>query len=311
MSNFPGLPARTRVVGRALLWTVMLLLAGGVVIVGEQEASATHLGDPRIVAAGDIACSTNHANYNGGEGTATQCRQKHTSDLLLALDPDNVLMLGDGQYSVGSLTQYNASYGPTWGRLKSVTYPTPGDHEYQSGDADGYLQYFGVQPYYSFDIGSWHWISLNSELSHVPMAEQLPWLQQDLAATDQPCIGAFWGSPTFSSHERGNNPAYRPFWDALYAARADVVLAGDNHHYERFAKQAPDGTAASDGIRQFVVGTGGRSLYPFGTVQPNSEVRGETFGVLEMRLGAGDYGWQFHTESGGTFSDSGTTACNA
>jgi hypothetical protein len=136
-------------------------------------------------------------------------------------------------------------------------------------------------------------------------------LQQDLAATDKPCIGAFWGAPMFSSSSRGNNFAYRPFWDALYAAKADVVMAGDSHHYERFAKQAPDGTAASDGIRQFDVGTGGRSLYSFATVQPNSEARGMVFGVLELRLGATDYGWQFHTESGGTFSDSGTTACNS
>jgi hypothetical protein len=303
-------PRVRRRVSQSLLWAVTLLIAGGIVVAGVPGASATHLGDPFIVAAGDIACPTTHTSYNGGEGTATQCRQKHTSNLLTSLNPDHVFMLGDGQYTLGSLPQYQAVYDPTWGRMKSVTYPTPGDHEYQSGNANGYFQYFGVAPYYSFDIGSWHWISLNSELQYEPIAEQVQWLQQDLASTDKPCIGAFWGSPAFSSSSEGNNPAYRPFWDALYAAHADVVMAGDYHHYERFAKQAPDGTAASDGIRQFVVGTGGRSLYSFTTIRPNSEVRGKVFGVLGMRLGAGDYSWQFHTESGGTFSDSGTNACN-
>jgi acid phosphatase type 7 len=288
-----------------------LLLAAALTVVGSEESSAALAADPVLVAAGDIACSTALRGYNGGEGTATECRQKHTSDLVLSLNPDHVLMLGDGQYSIGSLRQYEASYDPTWGRVKSITHPTPGDHEYRSGSAAGYYTYFDVQPYYSFDIGSWHWISLNSELAYVPIAEQVQWLQQDLASTDKPCIGAFWSTPAFSSSGKGNTTAYRPFWDALYAGHADVVMAGDSHHYERFAKQTPDGSAAGDGIRQFVVGSGGRSLHSFSTVQPNSEARGRVFGVLEMTLGAADYSWQFRTESGGTFTDSGTTACNA
>jgi Ca2+-binding RTX toxin-like protein len=266
-------------------------------------------GDPVIVAAGDIACPNTIAAYNGGEGTATQCRQKHTSEMILGAD--HVFVLGDGQYPTGSLSQYRAVYDPTWGRMKSVTHPTVGDHDYQSGSPAGYFSYWGVNPYYSFDIGSWHWVSLNSEIDHTAGSAQEVWLQQDLAATSQPCIGAFWGAPTFSSGLHGNNATFRPFWDDLYAAHADVVLAGDDHDYERFAKMAPDGTAAADGIREFVVGTGGRNLTGFSTIQPNSQARAKVFGVLEMTLGSADYSWRFRTESGGTFSDSGTAACNA
>ena len=124
-----------------LLVTASLLAAGTVVLTGLEDAGATHLGDKLIVAAGDIACPTTHTYYNGGEGQTTACRQKHTSDLALRLNPDHVFMLGDGQYTNGSLTQYQAVYDPTWGRLKSVTRPSPGDHEYASGNANGYFQY--------------------------------------------------------------------------------------------------------------------------------------------------------------------------
>jgi hypothetical protein len=287
---------------------IATLVCAGLVGLSRVPDAEAAVGDPVIVAAGDIACATNTTGYNGGEGTATTCRQKHTSNMIL--DADHVLVLGDAQYSVGSLTQYNAVFDPTWGRMKSVTYPTPGDHDYQSGDPAGYFAYWAKPEFYSFDIGSWHWVSLNSEIDHSATSAQVQWLQQDLATTAQPCIGAFWGLPAFSSG-KGNDLSFRPFWDVLYASHADVVLAGDSHQYERFAKMAPDGSAADDGIREFVVGTGGRSLHGFETIQPNSEARGEVFGVLQMTLGAGDYTWEFRTESGGTFSDSGSAACNS
>ena len=264
--------------------------------------------DPWIVAAGDIACPTTLGAYNAGEGTATACRQKHTGQMIL--EADHVFVLGDAQYNTGSLSQYQAVYNPTWGQRKLITHPTPGDHDYQSGSSAGYFSYWDVEPYYSFDIDSWHWVSLNSEIDHAPGSAQEQWLQQDLAATSKPCIGAFWGAPTFSSGQHGNNTTFRPFWDALYAVHADLVLAGDDHDYERFAKMAPDGTAVDDGIREFIVGTGGRNLSGFGTIQPNSQARAKVFGVLDVRLGAADYGWQFRTESGGTFTDTGTAVCN-
>jgi hypothetical protein len=265
--------------------------------------------NPVVVAAGEIACPTSHPAYNGGEGTATECRHQHTANLIG--DADAVLVLGNGQYPTGSIKQYEDAYGPTWGRHKNITPPTPGEHDYQSGSGADYLQYFGVQEYYSFDIGSWHWVSLNSELPHSPDSEQMQWLQQDLAGTSQPCIGAFWSSPVFSSSPEGGDAEFRPFWEALHAVRADLVLGAEARQYERFAKVRPDGTPADDGIRQFVVGTGGWNLQDFAAVQPTSESRGKVFGVLQLRLGADEYGWEFLTESGGTFSDSGTAPCNA
>jgi hypothetical protein len=300
-------PSTPRHTVRLVLLVAALVGAGLVSLSRVQDAEAA-VGDPVIVAAGDIACPNNIAAYNGGNGTATQCRQKYTSDMIL--DADHVLVLGDAQYSTGSLSQYRAVYDPTWGRKKSVTHPTPGDHDYASGSPTGYFSYWGVPEYYSFDIGSWHWVSLNSELDHTATSAQVQWLQQDLATTTAPCVGAFWGAPAFSSG-KGNDPSFRPFWDALYARHADLVLAGDSHQYERFGKMAADGTAAADGIREFVVGTGGRNLTSFTTIQPNSEARAKVFGVLQMTLGSSGYTWQFRTESGGTFSDSGSSACNA
>lgn len=304
-----GSGTRVRLTCSAAVLAVLAVLAATLTGSAWPDAPASAAGDPVVAVAGDIACATTQPAYNGGEGTATQCRQKHTSAMILSAD--HVFMLGDGQYPNGSLTQYRAVYDPTWGRKKAVTFPTPGDHEYKTAGAPGYFKYFGVQPYYSFDLGTWHWVSLNSEIDHGANSAQTQWLEADLAATTQPCIGAFWSTPTFSSGRHGNDTTFRPFWDALYAHRADLVLAGDDHDYERFAKQAPDGTAAPDGIRQFVVGTGGRSLFGFKTIQPNSQARAKAFGVLELRLGADDYGWNFRTESPGTFTDSGSATCNA
>ena len=293
---------------RAAAVGIATVLVGATAALGmgpPRDAAAA--ADPVVYAAGDIACPTHDSSYNGGTGTATECRQRYTSDMILG--GDYVFALGDNQYWAGSLEQYQNVYDPTWGRKKSVTFPTPGDHEYNSGDPAGYYTYFGVPPYYSFDIGAWHWVSLNSEIAHDATSALVQWLRQDLAATGQPCIGAFWSVPAFSSG-KGNNPSYRPFWDVLYGVRADLVLGGDSHQYERFTKMAPDGAPAGDGIRQFVVGTGGRSLHGFSAIKPTSQAHASVFGVLQLRLGAGNYGWHFLTESGGAFSDSGTAACN-
>jgi Ca2+-binding RTX toxin-like protein len=308
-SNSKGILRRRALVASLTLAAVPAVLAldAGLSTGGGAAFAAA---DPVISIAGDIACATSTSGYNGGEGTATQCRQKHTSDMIL--NADYVLVLGDAQYPSGGLAQYRTVYDATWGRKKSVTFPAPGDHDYQSSStAAGYFAYFGVPSYYSFDIGSWHFASLNSEIDHSAGSPQEQWLKADLSKTSQPCVGAFWGAATFSSGGHGNNTSFRPFWDDLYAAKADVVLGGDDHEYERFTKLTPAGTPASDGIRQFVVGTGGRNLSSFKTIQPTSQAHAKVFGVLDMRLGASDYSWQFRTESGGTFSDSGTEMCNA
>jgi hypothetical protein len=278
--------------------------------------------DPVIAAAGDIACSPTDGSFNSGNGTASACRQKYTSDLVDNQGFAGTLLLGDNQYENGELANYNASYGPSWGRFKSSTYPAPGNHEYNTAGATGYYNYFGTRAgdptkgYYSTDIGSWHVIALNSNCGVVSCtagSAQEQWLRSDLAAHPAACTVAFWHHPRFSSDaEHGNDTAVQPLYQALYDANADLILNGHAHDYERFAPQTATGTADNTrGIREFVVGTGGKSHYGFGTVKANSQVRnGTTFGVLKLTLHANSYDWQFVPEAGQSFTDSGTTACH-
>jgi len=268
-------------------------------------------GDPTIAAAGDIACDS----LTPG---ATTCHQAATADLLTAGNFTAVLGLGDHQYPSGALDDFNAYYDPTWGRVKAKTYPAPGNHEYQTSGAAGYFAYFGDRAgpagrgYYSFDVGSWHLISLNSEISMAAGSPQLTWLQADLAASSQRCTLAYWHKPLFSSGPHGNDSSVKPLWDVLYAADADVVLAGHDHDYERFAPQTPSGSAdATRGIREFVVGTGGKEHYSISSTKPNSQVHNtDTFGVLRLTLHPDGYDWKFLPEAGKTFTDSGTGSCH-
>jgi hypothetical protein len=285
------------------------------VVLGGAAAAA----DPVVTAVGDIACDPGDANFNNGDGTASFCRQKYTAALLAGSDA--VLTLGDLQYENGTLAKFNASYDLSWGAYKSVTHPAPGNHEYLTAGASGYFAYFGAaagdaaKGYYSFDLGNWHLVALNSECANVGGCQagsaQEQWLAADLASTSKRCIVAYWHKPRFTSGSPGNDLAYDAFWRDLYAARGDLVLVGHDHEYERFALQNPDAVADSLGIREFVVGTGGRSHAGFVTVAANSEVRnGTTFGVLKLTLHAGSYDWQFVPEAGSTFTDSGSTDCH-
>jgi acid phosphatase type 7 len=259
-----------------------------------------------VSVAGDIACGTTVAAYNGGDGTATQCRQKYTSELIL--DSDAVWTLGDHAYPTATAKQLTAAYDPTWGRMKSVTYPSPGDHDYGKIAGKGYFGYFGKPAYYSFNMAGWHVVSLNSEIDHSATSEQVAWLTNDLASTSATCIAAFWGEARWSSG-KGGNVSFDPFMQALYAVHADLALVGDTHNYERFAKMDPSGTVTADGVREFVVGTGGRNLQGFKYLQPNSEKRIKSFGVLQLALHDGSYDWQFINESR-TVLDSGSEPCN-
>jgi acid phosphatase type 7 len=267
--------------------------------------------DPTIAAAGDIACDSSTPG-------ATTCHQAATADLLAAGGFTAVLGLGDHQYPSGALVDFNAYYDPTWGRVKAKTYPAPGNHEYQTSGAAGYFAYFGDRAgpagrgYYSFNVGSWHLISLNSEISTAAGSAQETWLKDDLAANSQRCTLAYWHKPLFSSGPHGNNPSVKPLWDALYAAGIEVVLAGHDHDYERFAPQTPSGSAdATRGIREFVVGTGGKEHYSISSTKPNSQVHNtDTFGVLRLTLHPDGYDWKFLPEVGKTFTDSGTSPCH-
>jgi acid phosphatase type 7 len=274
-------------------------------------AAAAGGGDPTIAAAGDIACDSSTPG-------ATTCHQAATADLLAAGNFTAVLGLGDHQYPSGALDDFNAYYDPTWGRVKAKTYPAPGNHEYQTSGAAGYFTYFGDRAgptgrgYYSFNVGSWHLISLNSEISTAAGSAQETWLKTDLAANSQRCTLAYWHKPLFSSGPHGNDSSVRPLWDVLYAAGAEVVLAGHDHDYERFAPQTPSGSAdTTRGIREFVVGTGGKEHYSISSTKPNSQVHNtDTFGVLRLTLHPDGYDWKFLPEAGKTFTDSGTGSCH-
>jgi hypothetical protein len=276
-----------------------------------------------IAAAGDIACGPGNASYNAGKGTEDACRQKATSDLLMRLSGlDAVLALGDTQYCCGAPDAFKESYEPTWGRLKDITYPVAGNHEYDTPGAAGYFEYFGdragkrEEGYYSFDLGSWHFVALNSECQEVKGCRvdspQGRWLKADLMAHRTTCTLAFWHSPMVSSGPHGNDQSYRDFWQILYDAGADVILNAHDHIYERFAPQDPQGALdRSRGIRQFTVGTGGGNHYRIVSAQPNSEVRDSTaFGILRMTLRAASYDWEFLPAPPEAFTDSGTGVCH-
>lgn len=284
-------------------------------IAGETAPPRLFADDPVIAAAGDIACNSN----NPGPET---CRHRFTSDLLIGSGLAKVLTLGDNQYEIGRLSEFRAYFHSTWGRVKRLIRPSVGNHEYGSPSAWGYFTYFrkAAGPrglgYYSFDLGAWHLIALNSNCSEVSCAEgsaQVRWLRADLAAHPNRCVLAYWHHPRWSSGTmHGGTSSVAAFWDALYEARADVVLNGHEHNYERFAPQNPDGERDGQlGIRQFVVGTGGKDHHPFGTPQPNSQVRHTgTFGILRLALQASSYEWRFVPEKGESFKDSGSDNCN-
>ena len=317
---------------RRCIRPALLLLAGLAVTLPASPvpAGTTHAAvaptvtvkpsDPVLVAAGDIACDPADAAFNRGAGTATRCRQAATAAVAAAAGPAVVATLGDNQYARGSSATFTASYDKSWGRLKRITRPAVGNHEYRTPGASGYFSYFGARAgsshrgYYSYDLGSWHVVVLNSNCAVVSCAAgsaQEKWLRADLAAHPRRCTLAYWHHPRFSSGPHGSNAAVAPFWKALHDYRADVVLAGHDHGYERFAKIRPDGTRDKvTGIRSWVVGTGGKDHYAFRTIDRNSLARNDsTFGVLRLRLGADGYTWKFLGEPGSTFTDSGRGAC--
>jgi hypothetical protein len=286
----------------------------GLIVDDDRPAS------PRVAAAGDIACDPGSSAFEDGRGETDACRQQETSDLAVVGRHDAVLILGDIQYDDGAPSKWEDSYDPTWGRVKDITRPAPGNHEYLTDGAAGYFEYFGSAAgdpetgWYSFDVGEWHLIALNSTCEEVggcgANSPQLRWLRDDLARSDARCILAYWHTPRFSSGDHGDNPQMAAFWDVLEEAGAELVLSGHDHTYERFAPQTGARVANARGIRQFVVGSGGRDLYDFPVAKPNSEVRdGTTFGLMRLTLRRGGYDWLF-LPAVGTFTDSGSGVCH-
>jgi len=250
-----------------------------------------------VYAAGDIArCKHPDPRWSGAAGTAALLEP------LLRADPRSaVLSLGDHTYPVGAASEFADCYHPTWGRFRERTWPTPGNHEYATEDAAPYYAYFGEragqpgQGYYSLRLGSWHVISLNSNLSGAAHAAQIAWLRTELADKPAACTLAFWHHPLYTSGGHRPPGRMRDAFAILHAAGAELVLSGHDHDYERFAPQ--DANARVDrarGLRQFVVGTGGAYATPFIFFQPNSEAREASYdGVLALRLLDGAYEWRF------------------
>jgi len=275
--------------------------------------------DPILAASGDMVC--------GAQSTGAACKQMQTSDLLVAMNPDAVLPLGDVQYEEGSLIDFQNFYEPSWGRVKDKTYPIVGNHEYLTSGAAGYFDYFnGIgnqtgpagdrdKGYYAFNLGTWRIYILNSNCSKAggcgTGSPQETWLRTDLAANPKNCVLAAYHHPLHTSGSRAST-SVSPLFKALYDAGAEIVLAGHEHNYERFAMQDVDANLDPvRGIREFVVGTGGRNFTQFTHVAANSEVRNDrTFGVLKMVLHSNSYDWQFLPVAGSTFTDSGSTNCH-
>lgn len=231
--------------------------------------------------------------------------------------PGLILMAGDIAYESGTAEQFANCYQPSWGRHRERTRPAPGNHEYETDAAAPYYEYFGANAgpagrgYYSFDLGAWHIVSLNSNIDVSAGSPQETWLRQDLASNPAKCILAYWHHPLFSSGFHGNTPEMAPLWRALEEAGAEIVISGHDHHYERFAPQTAEGIAKPRGIRQFVVGGGGASLFPALFFTANSEARFDAgYGVLRLMLGESGYEWRFVPVTPGAFSDSGSGACN-
>jgi len=262
-----------------------------------------------LVGAGDIA---DCRDLSGAEATAK----------LLDHVSGTVMAVGDLAYPDGTKENFSC-YEKTWGRVKSRTRPAPGNHEFHSAGATPYFEYFGAAAgdpktgYYSYELGKWHVIVLNSECQDVGGCEagspQDKWLRADLAQHPAACTLAYWHKPLFSSGgAHGNDLEMKPLWQALYDANAEIVVNGHDHNYERFAPQAPDGSAdPARGIREFVAGTGGKNLRPMGPPVLNSEVSSsEAFGVLKLTLRANGYDWQFIPQAGRSFTDSGSANCH-
>jgi hypothetical protein len=310
------------------VWTARVTCARSASLVG---TFAVVRNRPAVVvaAAGDIACGPTDADYDDGSGSGTRCMQAATGQLVSTIPGLNgVLSLGDQQYPCGEKANFLGAYAAAWGSFKPIEHPVPGNHEY--GDAPGcvrshgagYYAYYGARAgnptkgYYSYNLGDWHFIALNSNCWAVGGCQkgspQEVWLQNDLEHHRALCTLAYWHEPRFSSGDVGDNSAFEGFWDDLVTFRADIVLNGHAHVYERFAPQ--DALSHADpagGVREFVVGTGGEEHHGLTARKPNSQaLNNDTFGVLKLSLSPTGYAWRFLPIAGATFADSGSGVCH-
>lgn len=291
-----------------------LALVGGVLLWSPaDEADAAPGGKDTkaaftAVAAGDIAeqCTSDESG----------CKHPKTAALVERLNPSFVLTMGDNQYDDARLQDFEDYYDTSWGAFKDKTRPVPGNHETYDPDGalEGYKSYFGDiaypkgESYYSYDQDNWHFIALDS--NSFDDREQIDWLKADLAANSKKCVAAYWHHPLFSSGEHGNDPVSRPVWKLLYANKAELVMNGHDHHYERFAPQNPDGKADANGIVELLGGMGGANPYKIEEVQPNSQKRiTKTFGVVKLNFTDTGFSWNLVGTDGSTKDSSPSYKC--
>jgi 3',5'-cyclic AMP phosphodiesterase CpdA len=242
---------------------------------------------------------------------------RRTGELIRELSPHAVLALGDLAYRDGSAEEFARCYAPYWGAFREQTFPAPGNHDYRTAGAAGYFGYFGARAgdpargYYSFDLGAWHIVSLNSNRELDPGSPQLKWLSEDLRTHRQRCVLAYWHHPRYSSGPHGNDPRTQALWEILYRQGASVVLAGHDHVYERLSPMNATGERDDErGLHSFVVGTGGAQLYEQKELHALSEAWNNTaWGVLKLTLEADGYAWEFMPVAGASFQDAGRASC--
>jgi hypothetical protein len=247
-----------------------------------------------------------------GDIAGTGSGDEQTARILDRIDPDVVFTTGDNAYPDGTPSDFRRYYDPTWGRWKSSTRPSPGNHDHHTPGAAGYYAYFGSRapgPYYSYDLGSWHLLSLDTELPVEPGSAQYEWLRRDLAASDAVCTLAYWHKPRYTSGRYSDLRLTTPLWRLLHAEGAELVLNGHDHNYQRYPPLDPNGNAdPARGIREFVVGTGGAGLYPVRSDARREGAYDEAHGVLQLTLRTKGYDWRFVPVSG-SYTDTGSASC--
>jgi Calcineurin-like phosphoesterase len=334
----PSPPASRPSSGRIALLAglaVLVLAVVAVVVVVRWNAAYTPVpstgplptgtGEPlpadgvTVAAVGDIACDPDGAPDDDGDGSGPdECRYRPVGELVTAARPAAFLALGDVQYDRGGLEAFRAGYDRAFGALLPVTHPVPGNHEYQTPGAAGYYDYFGPRAgprgtgWYSYDLAGWHFVALNSNCHDVDCSadgDQVRWLRSDLAAHPATCTLAYWHQPRWSSGVHGDNTSVGALTAALVDAGVDVLLTGHDHDYERFRPQDASGAAADDGVREFVVGTGGRNLRKVSHSDGTRAIDNEHFGALLLTLTPAAYRWQFRAV-GGTVVDRGDASCH-
>ncbi len=325
-------PGRRRLPAGRLRWLIAVVLPAALIlaaVVVFRACAPGDTGDIVVVASGDMACDPTDPKFNEGAGAGDWCLQRQVSDIAVALRPDLVLGLGDYQYELPTAAAYEDVYGTSWGRLKEITRPALGNQEYKVVYANTFRSYFGEhsgppEGYWSYDVGPWHFVVLNSNCTSVKGgcalgSPQQAWLEQDLAANDSRCVVAYWHHPRYSNGIAGPDLRTKDLWDTAVRHHVEMVLSGHEANYERFPRLDGQGRASEQGTRQFVAGVGGQVHYrpidadsPWRSQLPplrSEYVNYDAAGVLALTLKDGSYDWSFHTSTGAVL-DQGSETCH-